>query len=307
MSRILDRIGNGIFKTAKSVAAAAGFERSVWGRGLLARFNIVGEKVGRVLVLRGRPVKVDGHLVYLAGRAGPSIAFSTELLSERYEQEIAKILKESLRPGMYVLDVGAHVGCHALLAARLVGPEGRVYAFEPSPDNFALLQKNIALNGYKNIVPVHKAVAEKTGTVSFHLSAEGNDRNSIYASSRAAHLSKTLEVPTLSLDDFLEQKGWPQIHFVKIDVEGAEPLVLRGMTKLLQRSSELKLIVEFAPACIQESGCAPVSFLEELASHEFHIHVLQAESSPTPLPSTGFASFVTQVEAEGMRNLVCYR
>jgi FkbM family methyltransferase len=307
MSRVLDHLRGSVYRTARYVATSAGFEESVWGRKVLARLNIIGEKVGRMLVLRGRPFKVDGHLMYLAGRSGPSVSFSTELLSERYEPETGKILKEILRPGMNVLDIGAHVGCHALLAARLVGPEGKVYAFEAAPDNFALLQKNIALNGYRNILPVPKAVAEKTGTVTFCLSPEGNDRNSIYASSRAGELKKTLEVPAVSLDDFLEQEGWPKIDFVKIDVEGAEPLVLKGMTRLLDRSSEITLIAEFAPACIRDGGCAPAGFLEALANCGFQIRVLEREGSSTPLHSERFASFAKHVESEGMKNLMCYR
>ena len=307
MSHVLDRLDRSAYKAAKYMAKAAGFEHRAWGRKLLARLNIVGEKVGRLVVLRDRPFEVDGHLLYLAGQSGPSISFSTELLSQRYEQETAKILKQILRPKMNVLDIGAHVGCHALLAARLVGPEGKVYAFEPAPDNLALLQKNIALNGYKNIVCVPKAVAEKTGKVRFHLSPEGNDRNSIYASSRAAHSEKSVEVSTISVDSFLQQEGWPTIHLVKIDVEGAEPLVLEGMCELLSRSSALTVIAEFAPACIRDSGYSPTRFLSALAESGLRIQVLQGEDSPTPLDPREFASFARQVEDEGMRNLLCYR
>src|SRR4029077_13085035 len=119
LARVLDRIGGSVYKTAKYIATAAGLERNTWGRKGLARLNVVGEKFGRLFLLRNRAFRVDGHLLYLAGRSGPSVSFSTELLSARYEQETSTILKETLRPGMNVLDVGAHVGSHALLAARL--------------------------------------------------------------------------------------------------------------------------------------------------------------------------------------------
>lgn len=304
---MLDRIGESFYRTSRSVAAAVGFERSAWGRKLLGRCNILGEKFSRWLLLRGRSFKVDGHKLLLSGRSGPSISFSAELLSGRYEQETAKMFKETLGPGMNVLDVGAHVGYHSLLAARLIGPTGKVYAFEASPDNFELLEKNIELNRYKNIMAIPKAVSDRTGTITFHLSPEGNDRNSIYESSRTASSGGELEVSTVSLDDFLEQQGWPEIHLVKIDVEGAEPLVLRGMSKLLERSTELKMVVEFAPSCIREGGCAPQQFLEGLANRGLRIHVLQGERPAAALNSSDFASFLNQVEGEGMRNLVCYR
>lgn len=307
MSHVLDHISGTLYKTAKYVVTTAGFERNAGARKVLARLNVAGEKFSRLLFLRGRRFKVDGHLIYLAGRSGPSISFSTELLSDRYEQETSEALKAYIRPGMTMLDVGAHVGCHALLAARLVGPEGKVYAFEASPDNFALLRKNVELNGYRNIALVPKAVAEKTGTVTFHLSPEGNDRNSIYESSRSSGQGRSLQVPTVSLDDFLEQEGWPKVDFVKIDVEGAEPLVFQGMTKLLKRSTELVLIAEFAPACIKDSGRSPVDFLRDLANCGLRISVLHGQSQPAPLVSRDFASFALQVESEGMKNLLCYR
>ncbi len=307
LSQAPDRIGGNLYNAGRRIATAARFNRSVWGRKVLARLNILGEKIGRLLLLRGRPIKVDGHLMYLVGRAGPSISFSTELLSERYEQETAKVLKDEVLPGMTVLDIGAHVGCHSLLAARLVGPSGKVFAFEPSPDNCVLLHKNMALNGYNNVVLIPKAVADRSGTVTFHLSPEGNDRNSIYESSRTSQLGTSVEVSTVSVDDFLEQQGWPQVHLVKVDVEGAEPLVLKGMSKLLERTRELTLIVEFAPACIRDGGFPPESFLAALASNGFSVNVLQGEDPAKPIGPEMFLSFAKQVESEGMKNLLCYR
>jgi FkbM family methyltransferase len=301
------RISGHMYNAAKSVAHVLGFERNRRGGKALAHLNILGEKLTRVLLLRGRPFKVDGHLIYLAGRSGPSISFSSEVLSQKYEQETSSVLKTYVRPGMTVLDVGAHVGCHALLAARLVGSEGKVYAFEPSPDNFALLRKNVELNGYKNVDLIPKAVAEKTGTVTFHLSPEGNDRNAIFKSSRASGRGRSVEVQTVSLDDFLEQKGWPKVDFIKIDVEGAEPLVLQGMTRLLKRSTQLALIAEFAPACIKDSGRNPGDFLSQVAGCGFQINVLQGAGQTTPLHAADFTSFAQEVEKEGMKNLLCYK
>jgi FkbM family methyltransferase len=307
LSQAFDRIGGNLYKTATRVTRAAQFNQSVWGRKVLARLNILGEKIGRSLLFRGRPVKVDGHLMYVAGRSAPSISFSTELLAERYEQEITKVLNDEVLPGIAVLDIGAHVGCHTLLAARLVGPGGKVFAFEPSPDNFALLQKNVTLNGYDNVVLIQKAVADRSGTVTFYLSPEGNDRNSIYEDSRTPQLGTSLEVSSVSIDDFLEQQGWPQIHLIKVDVEGAEQLVLKGMSKLLERTRDLVLIIEFAPACIRNSGFPPESFLAALASNGFSVNVLQGVDAAKPISPEMFLSFAKEVELQGMKNLLCYR
>lgn len=304
---MIDRVQGSLHWTAKYVVTRLGFKGRPWGRTVLARLNVLGEKLSRLFLLRGRPFRLEGHVIYLAGRSGPSISFTAELLTEKYEQETSRVLKTYVRPGMTVLDVGAHVGCHVLLAARLVGSEGKVYAFEPSPDNFALLRKNVELNGYRNVALVHKAVTEKTGTVTLHLSPEGNDRNSIYESSRSLRRGQSMEVQTVSLDDFLDQKGWPRVDFIKIDVEGAEPLVLEGMARLLKRSSQLVLMAEFAPTCIRDGGRSPVDFLFDIANCGFQIDVLHGEGQSTPLDRQEFIAFTQQIETEGMKNLFCYK
>ena len=305
MARLIDKIGSGFYRGARVVATAAGLERNRWGGRLLAELNILGERVSRRLLLRNRPFKVDGHLIYLADKSGPSVSFSTEVIGQKYEQETSGILKSILRPGMTVIDVGAHVGCHALLSARLVGPAGKVYAFEASPENFALLQRNVELNGYKNIECVPKAVSNQTGTISFHLSLEGNDRNSIYDNSRTGRPGREVSVPTTSLDEYLAGLGWPPVDLVKIDVEGAEPLVLEGMSELIRRAPRVALIVEFAPACLQESGHNPLSVLRGIADYGFTIEVLEGANAPAMLPADQFESFAVQVATEGMKNLLC--
>jgi len=141
--------------------------------------------------------------------------------------------------------------------------------------------------------------------VTFHLSPEGNDRNSIYASSRLRDSNNRLQVPAVSLDDFLEKEGRPRIDLVKIDVEGAEPLVLRGMSRLLERSERLTLIVEFAPACIRDGDASPMAFLDDLRKWGFRIRVLRGKDATIPLSREEFASFAQQVETEGMANLLC--
>jgi FkbM family methyltransferase len=305
MARLIDRIGSSIYKSARYAATAAGLERNRWGGKLLAEFNILGEQLSRKLLLRNRPFKVDGHLIYLADKTGPSVSFSTEVIGQKYEQETSGILKTLLQPGMTVVDVGAHVGCHALLAARLVGPQGKVFAFEASPENFSLLQKNVALNGYQNIECVQKAVSNRSGTITFHLSPEGNDRNSIYDNSRTGRPGRAVTVPATTLDEFMSSADWPRINVVKIDVEGAEPLVFEGMSELLHRSHDVALIIEFAPACLRESGHNPEAVLAAISDFGFEIEVLEGTNAPQLLPSAEFAAFVKKVETEGMKNLLC--
>jgi len=124
-----------------------------------------------------------------------------------------------------VWDVGAHVGFYSLLASILVGPAGRVVAFEPWPENIVYLKKHLYLNRLENVTVVEKAVSDCTGEAWFQ---EGSCRST-------GHLSPqgTLKVKTIRLDDFVQENPALAPDYLKIDVEGAELAVLAGAEKLL--------------------------------------------------------------------------
>jgi len=189
-----------------------------------------------------RPYDVMGHHMYLDPRSESArdIAFGT------YEHDTVQIFQKLVKPGMTVIDVGAHVGFYTLLAARLVGTNGRVYAFEPNPEVYNILVRNIQINGYREIVrAVPKGVSNEKRTVSLYVSRERSDEASFYSQESADNTC--IEVETVSLDEFFADEGWPKVDLVKIDVEGAEVEVLEGMRELTRRSKDLKLIVEFNP------------------------------------------------------------
>jgi FkbM family methyltransferase len=130
-----------------------------------------------------------------------------------------------VRPGDAVLDVGANVGFYSLLASRLVGDGGRVFAFEPLPRNLFYLRRHLDLNGAGNVAVHAVAVAEATG--SEFLDVQGDP-------SMASFSERGLAVPTVSLDQFFDAASAPPPSFVKIDVEGAESRVLRGAKRTLR-------------------------------------------------------------------------
>jgi FkbM family methyltransferase len=132
---------------------------------------------------------------------------------------------EHLRPGVVVADIGAHIGFLTFLMARLVGDTGRVYAFEPAPENVAYLTRNVASNGATNVVVVPVAAGANNGNAPsrrrqrYGLPLPGNP----FSRTRG-----TVEVEQVSVDDVV-----PFVDVAKIDVEGAEIEVLRGMGRLL--------------------------------------------------------------------------
>ena len=178
------------------------------------------------------PTVAYGHVMYWDSR---SYHYAMEYTSESYEKDTILLLKGLILPGMTIIDLGAHIGIYSLLAAQLVGNEGKVYSFEPEPSNYALLLKNITANGYDNIIRgINKAITDKPGSVSFFLGENSSGVGSIYAAPGTG--TDNILVETTTLDDFIESEGWPSIHLIKMDVEGAEIEALKGAEDILKNN-----------------------------------------------------------------------
>lgn len=157
----------------------------------------------------------------------------------RNEQPVQDALCRLLSPGDVFYDVGANVGFFSLLAARLVGPTGRVVAFEPALDNVAVLAGNVRRNRADNVLISAEAVSHTTGVERLSLASFSGGHSLVR---RSADGWAAL-VETVSLDDFAARRGVAAPDVVKIDVEGAEVAVLEGMSSLLTAGGPA-LIVE---------------------------------------------------------------
>jgi FkbM family methyltransferase len=148
------------------------------------------------------------------------------------EPEVQEALQQHLRAGMTFYDVGANIGFFSLLAARLVGKEGRVVAFEADPEIAARLREHMERNALGWITAVEKAVWSKPGPVSFARTdpATSPDRGLGHVVSSEAE--DTIQVSGVSLDDYARTQAAPD--FLKCDVEGAEVEVFRGAERLLK-------------------------------------------------------------------------
>jgi len=140
----------------------------------------------------------------------------------------------SPRPGDIVMDVGAHVGFFTLRAAKMVGKEGLVVAVEPEPHNFSLLVKNIRLNKLRNVVAVRCALSDREGTTKLHLCGSYSVCHTMRPELFDYDYIGILEVPTTTMDNLVRRLGLDRLDFVKMDVEGAELLVLKGGLETLR-------------------------------------------------------------------------
>jgi FkbM family methyltransferase len=147
------------------------------------------------------------------------------------EEAVQKLLAERLRPGMVFYDLGANIGLFSLLAARAVGPEGRVFSFEPDPAVVARLRRNVAKNGFANIAVVEAGVWSASGELNFiPAEARSPDRGTGRFVTGARDGTSLLKC--VSLDDFIADHSIPD--GIKCDVEGAEIEVVRGAEKLMR-------------------------------------------------------------------------
>lgn len=148
-----------------------------------------------------------------------------------YELRKRKAFEAEIRPAAVVYDIGANVGFYTILAADLVGPAGRVYAFEPLGRNVDYIRRHAALNRFENIEVFEAAVADQGGEAFFDPGA----------SIATGHISETgtVKVRQMSLDELLAAGEIFPPDIIKVDVEGAEHAVFRGAQKLVEQFQPL--------------------------------------------------------------------
>jgi FkbM family methyltransferase len=198
-------------------------------------------------VLKGFRMRVDWQL-------HRSFAYGS------WEPEVVRSIQDHVHLGMRVLDIGAQSGVYSLLLSRLVGPEGMVFAFEPLPANFRVLEENLRLNSIQNVIMRREAVSDFSGNISFEFP---RDEVSLIAGPllESDNLG-VFQVPAISLDDFVRQTGQP-IQFIKMDVEGAETAVLRGAVQTLKAFHPL-MVVELHDDLPQDGLHPAIPLLTEL-------------------------------------------
>ena len=291
------KLGYWLYRFARSGAKTAGIA------GLLRA--TIGPSVARFVFKNstgtGRTTLVNGHQMVLAEKGQyPPFAMAMN----KYEIGTTRLLQEIIEPGMVVIDAGAHVGYFTLLAARQVGPHGKVYAFEPNPANYRLLRQNIEFNGYDNIVATQKAVSKSGGVAQLVLSSRDNGTHSLY--SQGLPNAEKISVDMISLDEFLADEGWPKVDLVKMDVEGAELDVLEGMGRLLQMSPDLRLVMEFNPALLHNASVEPSKLLIEVDELDFKVLVIDDVEGATPINEANAPSFTKALlKSESSVNLLC--
>jgi FkbM family methyltransferase len=199
------------------------------------------------------------------------------VIGRGFEPLTAALFERELAPGMVVVDLGANVGFYTLLAAARVGAEGQVLAFEPAPENVALLARSLEANGFEQVTLVAKACAEENGRARLFLSRTAKGLHTIGAAGAGWD---AIEVETLRLDDFLGDSA-AEVDLLKIDIEGAELRALAGMPQLLASARRLRILTELNPGALAASGASAEAYLRPLLSYGFTIRAAVDEAAGT--------------------------
>lgn len=208
-----------------------------------------------------------------------------------YETGLQQLIRSLLEPGMIFFDLGAHVGFYTLTAAQRVGNTGAVHAFEPLYANATLLEQSVAANHFTQVRVNRVAVAEDAGTVTLHVPNSSAHNASGFATLMDFFPDAHAEsVPALSLDAYVQAHSIPHIDFIKMDIEAAEVLALRGMKKILSAARKPRILSEVNVPRLQDAGYAPTILYQILAGYGYTPYriakqtlVVAADTSQTAL------------------------
>jgi FkbM family methyltransferase len=176
----------------------------------------------------------------------------------------------TVKPGDTIVDAGAHVGYYTTIGSRLVGDKGKVYAFEPDPANFALLQKNVRLNGLTNVVLEQKALSNQKGILKLFIADKNRGDHRIYQPEGESR--RSVDVEAVRLDEYFKDQKRP-IDVLKMDTQGAEGLILEGMTGLLEGQTDGPTIfMEFWPHGLKGIGTDAGVLLKKLQSYNYKFY-----------------------------------
>jgi FkbM family methyltransferase len=212
-----------------------------------------------------------------------------------WEIFVDDILCALARPGDVFVDVGANMGYYTIKIGARVGPEGRVYSFEPNPETYEFLRDNVMINAFESRACLSKAAVGETAGEAW-LSFERREPGGSTLRTEQLDLENEMCVPVVRLDDAIPADQ--PVHLVKIDVEGFEPLALKGMKGLLARSLDAAVVVELSHVLWSRFG-DPVALLSEAAEgrdiyrihHSGHLQLLP-KNDPGSVLEPDFVSYL---------------
>jgi len=209
-------------------------------------------------------------------------ALDHELMHGSFEDAEKRFVQKFLRPGMTVVDVGAHHGLYTLLAAKRVGRRGKVIAFEPSQRERRRLLRHVRLNGCWNVVVKGCALGSEAGEADLFVVEGRQDWCNSLRPPAVNEQTETIRVGVGRLDDAMHTLGVAEVDFLKLDAEGAELSVLEGAGELLRGASRPVILAEVQEIRTRPWGYRAGEIIEFLARENYCWFAVKADGSLQP-------------------------
>jgi FkbM family methyltransferase len=225
-----------------------------------------------------RPIAVGADWALVQLESGEYLCVDTStfealgyILGWEHEADVIRVFRTFLNQRSVVLDIGANFGLYTALTASIVKDHGRLYAFEGNPRVFESLQRTIVANDLyfnPNIVVANLLISNASGRGLLHYTANLPSGGTMSDVALSGGLRRSVEVEMTTIDDFLPSDL--QVDLVKIDVEGHEPLVLRGMERTIARSPNIRIVTELADNLLAHT-VNPADYIDHIRSLGFAI------------------------------------
>lgn len=184
-------------------------------------------------------------------------------------------LSKILKPGMTVIDIGAHIGSYSIPMAKLVSPQGVVFSIEPSKREMTRLKENIRINEIKNIITKQIAISDTEGTVKLKVAEQNhNGQNTIGEFAYKIKQLKNVKIKTRNLQNIINKYKIKNVDFIKIDCEGAEFKVLKGGSNILKKNPPI-LLIELLREALHKQGSDEKKIIKFLKNKKYKILVLK--------------------------------
>lgn len=289
-------------KVPEVPSGVAGRVRRFLGLSSREKYFAVAQRARRVFPALRVPFRLPFGAWWLAEKS----MLDYELSHDGYESAELSFVQRLLRPGMTVLDLGAHHGLYSLLASRCVGSTGKVIAFEPSPRERERLNRHLNLNGARNVEVQTCALGPDSGVARLYLVANGQDGCNSLRPPAVLEPTSTMHVAVRRLDEELHRLGVSQVDFIKLDVEGAELGVLQGAAAIFSGASRPAILAEVQDLRTEPWGYAAREIVRFMARKEYRWFGLDAEGNLFPVSTQEelYDANLVALPAERVREII---
>ena len=235
----------------------------------------------------------QNHWIEIVGKTSESPIAQHKI----HELETTLFVRNYLKKGDCVFDIGSNIGYFTLEFARLVGESGRIYSFEPHPEIFEVLKRNVKRNRYKNITLINAACGEHNGSQNLYFSTENEGNHKIIESKNS---NGSVEVQIRTLTEFVKEN---RPRLIKMDIEGAELLALKGISEELIFNNNIDFIIEYHPYEMSFFGINGSEVINFFTKRGYKFRDLASHDFPSISPEELLEKY--KKESFGITNLFC--